>query len=209
MNKQLLFFLLLLVLPLLTLAQTQEEKIMEQVRDQQHARKAELMRTMDQGVDSMNVGKYAVAEELFKKVLKGSKVIPTDLCFYFGKNSYNLEKYQQSVDWLNKYIEIKGTSGQYYEETLTLLDKANAEYLKIKSKERQEAQNILLSNNYEIDCGPSGKVICPVCQGEGVIIENGPFGKKYRECPYSDDHGYLTCEQYNQLLRGELEPQNK
>ncbi|MEP2772690.1 MAG: hypothetical protein ABJH05_11105 [Fulvivirga sp.] len=189
-------------------AQTQEDQILQQVRDQEHARNAAIMRKMDQGVDSMNIGSYQVAEKLFREVLKEAKVVPTDLTFYFGKNSYLLEKYQQSIDWLNKYIEIKGTSGRYYEETIQLLGHAKNAFLKIRSEERKEASQLISSSNYEIDCGPSGKVLCPVCRGEGVIIERGAFGNTYRDCPYSDDHGYLTCEEYNQLLRGELEAKN-
>jgi len=194
-----------MLLPLVTVAQTQEEKILEQVRDREHARQSALMMQMDRGVDSMKMGNYQSAERLFKEVIKRSKVIPTDLCFYFGKNSYQLGKYQQSIDWLNKYIEIKGTSGQHYAECSELLQKANKEYLKVRSKDRQSAEETILSSNYEVDCGPSGKVICPVCQGQGVIIQQGPFGRTYKQCPYSDDHGFLTCEEYNQLLRGDLE----
>lgn len=206
MNKSLITIALLLLTASL-FAQTQEEKIMQQVRDQEHARNAATMRKLDNGVDSMNVGKYKVAEDIFKEVLKESKVVPTDLTFYFGKNSFKLEKYQQSIDWLNKYIEIKGTSGRFYNEAVTMLDKAQTEFLKIREADRKEVQ-VIFSSNYEVDCGPAGKVICPVCRGEDVIIERGPFGNTYRDCPYSDDHGYLTCEQYNQLLRGELKPVN-
>jgi len=204
MNKA--FLLLFILIPFASVAQTQEEKILEQVRDREHAKNAALMRKMDHGVDSMNVEKYEVAEKLFKTVLKESKVVPTDLCFYFGKNSYYLDKYQQSIDWLNKYIEIKGTSGRFYAESVELLEKAKAGFLKVRYEDRKEAAQTISSSNYEVDCGPSGRVICPVCRGEGVIIEAGAFGNTYRSCPYSDDHGYLTCEQYNKLLRGELEP---
>jgi len=202
MNKLL---LILLLLPVASIAQTQEEQILQQVRDREHARQSALMSIMDQGVDSMNAENYSAAEKLFKQVLKQSKVVPTDLCFYFGKNSYYLNKFQQSRDWLNKYIEIKGTSGRFYQESTELLEKSNKEYLKVRAKDREKAEQTILSSSYEVDCGPSGKVVCPVCQGQGVIIQQGPFGNTYKQCPYSDDHGFLTCEEYNQLLRGELE----
>lgn len=208
MIKYALLFIGLLIGPL-TFGQTEEERVLEQIRDQEQAKNAQLMRLMDQGVDSMTVGNYTAAAQLFKKVIKGTKVIPTDLCFYFGKNSYYLGQYQQSIDWLNKYIEIKGTKGRFYEETKNLLNLANKGFLEVRAANREEAQNIISSSNYEIDCGPTGKVICPVCRGEGVIIERGAFGNTYRNCPYSDEHGYLTCAQYNQLLRGELKANNQ
>ncbi|GAA0891165.1 hypothetical protein GCM10009122_08440 [Fulvivirga kasyanovii] len=186
---------------------TEEEKVQQLLRDQEQARYAELMRLMDQGVELMEEEQYEEANLKFKEVLKSAKVVPTDLCFYFGKNSFYMGKYRQSIDWLNKYIELKGTKGQYYEECVEYLDKSNEAFLTVREEERKEAQNIL-TKSYDIDCGPSGKVICPVCKGKGVIISRGAFGDTYKACPYSDDHGYLTCEEYNQLLRGELEPKN-
>ena len=71
----------------------------------------------------------------------------------------------------------------------------------------KEAIKEILSSDYDIDCGPSGKVVCPICKGRTVIIKRGALGTTYQECPYSDSRGYLTCEQYNKLLRGELVPQ--
>jgi tetratricopeptide (TPR) repeat protein len=185
--------------------QTQEEKVQQLEMDQVQAYNAEIMRTMDKGIDLMEAGDYEEANLKYKEVLAKAKVVPTDLTFYFGKNSFLMGKYKQSIDWLNKYIELKGTSGRYYTECLDYLDKSNKAFMLIREEERKEAQTIL-SSNYQIDCGPSGKVICPVCSGNGVIIQRGSFGSFYKTCPYSDDHGYLTCEEYNLLLRGELKP---
>lgn len=202
-------FILILVTSCICLtgyAQTEEQKIQQLLRDQEQARTSEIMRTLDQGVDLMNNENFEAADAKFKKVLKGSKVVPTDLCFYFGKNSFHLGKYQQSIDWLNKYIQLRGTTGQYSDECVEYLKKANEAFVLMRQDERKDAESILTSN-YDIDCGPSGKVICPVCEGKGVIITKGAFGDHYKSCPYSDKHGYLTCEEYNKLLRGTLDPE--
>ncbi len=186
-------------------SQTQEELLQQQMMDREQAQNAEVSRMLDEGVILMEREEYEEADDLFRQVLKRAKVVPTDLTFYFGKNSFYLEKYKQSIDWLNKYIELKGTSGRHYQECIKLLETANTAFLALREEERQAAQEILTSS-YDIDCGPSGKVICPVCGGKGVIIQQGPFGSTYRTCPYSDEHGQLTCSEYNQLLRGELKP---
>jgi tetratricopeptide (TPR) repeat protein len=204
MNK-IILTLSLLVIAIAVRAQTQEEKVRQLEMDQVQAKNAEVMRTMDQGVDLMNEGNYEEANNKFKDVLAKAKVVPSDLTFYFGKNSFYMGKYKQSIDWLNKYVQLKGTSGRFYEECTDLLEKSEQAFLLVREDDRKEAQSILTSN-YEIDCGPSGKVSCPVCSGTGVIIQKGAFGDVYKTCPYSDEHGYLTCEEYNQLLRGELKP---
>ncbi len=188
-----------------TYGQTQEEIIQQELLNREQAKNAEISRTLDHGVEFMESEEYEAADEKFREVLKKSKVVPTNLTFFFGKNSYYLGKYKQSIDWLNKYIELKGTSGRYYEESTELLALANESYLALRQEDQEKAAQILASD-YDVDCGPSGKVICPVCKGRGVIIEQGPFGNTYKTCPYSDDHGQLTCDEYNQLLRGELKP---
>lgn len=182
---------------------TQEEKIREQQMAAEAARSAMISRMIDEGVERMNMEEYASANDIFKDVLDKARVVPTDLTFYFGKNSFFLGQYQQSIDWLTKYVQLKGTSGQYYEECLTYLEKSKEAFRALRQEEQNTVKEVL-SSQYQIDCGPSGKVICPICKGRTVIIKKNALGTTYQECPYSDDNGNLTCEQYNQLLRGEL-----
>jgi hypothetical protein len=175
------------------------------LKDQEQMRRANVLRTMDSAIVDMNEGRYALAEEKYLFVLANIKGVPSDLTFFFGKNSYYLKKYKQSVDWINKYIQLKGTTGQYSLEAIDLLKKAEAEVILERSKETIKAQEVL-SQDYDIDCGPSGLVTCPVCRGTTVIITRGAFNNQYKTCPYCDNHGRLTCTEYNQLLRGELTP---
>jgi len=183
----------------------QDARTLEYLRQEEQRKKTETLRQLDSGVFYMDHEQYALADEKFKYVLQNIQSVPSDLTFYFGKNSFFLSQYKQSIDWLNKYIQLKGTTGQYYEEALEWLKKSEAEYLKEKTAATGKTQQ-LLSNNYDIDCGPSGKVTCPVCHGNHVIIRKGPFGDSYKTCPYCNEHGILTCEEYNKLLRGELQP---
>ena len=137
-------------------------------------------------------------------VIANVKSVPSDLTFYFGKNSYHLQRYRQSIDWLNKYIQLKGTNGQYSAEAVQWLKKSEAEFLKETATATVKAEQIL-STSYDIDCGPSGKVTCPVCKGDHVVVTKGAFGPGYKTCGYCNEHGWLTCEAYNQLIRGELQ----
>lgn len=199
-------FLLLFISMVTSYAQQGDKNAVQQLRaDQEQARRATLLRTMDQGIEDLNEGRYEQADEKFLYVINNIKGVPSDLTFYFGKNSYYLNKYKQSADWLSKYIQLKGTTGQHYAEAVDLLKKAEAEVLTERSKEASKAKQVL-SQSYDIDCGPSGKVICPVCKGTTVIVKKGTFGNEYKSCMYCDKHGLLTCDEYNQLVRGELKP---
>lgn len=193
------------LLPASLFAQVDREKAEQYRLEQQQARQAQLSRQMDAAVVLMDSGKYTEAEAKLLEVLNNVKSVPSDLTFFFGKNSLYLQKYKQSVDWLNKYIQLKGTNGQYYTEAVDLLKKAEIGLIQVQKVETEKATEVL-SRNYEIDCGPTGKVMCPVCKGSTVIIKKGFLGDEYKTCPYCSKHGTLTCEEYNKLIRGELEP---
>lgn len=169
------------------------------------------MMKMDEGVEFMNQGNFEKAEELFRDVLLNVEVVPADLCFYFGKNSYHLDKMSQSIDWLNKYIELKGTSGRFFD--------AAVEYLKLAEEEQQTLQNTASKTQTNkkstkkefINCEQTPFVVCPVCSGEGVIIERGSLGTSvYKTCPYCKETGKMSCEDYKKYVTGKykLEGEN-
>ena len=200
-------FILLLMMGATSVSYAQRGRVDDYKMQQEQLRKTDLLRQLDSGVYYMDLGNYLSADVKFRHVLENIKSVPSDLTFFFGKNSYYLEKYKQSIDWLTKYIQLKGTNGQYSQEAASLLKNAEAEYLKEKNVEMQKAGEVL-SASYDIDCGPSGKVICPVCKGDHVLIKKNAFGSAYNTCPYCNEHGLLTCQEYNLLLRGELKKVN-
>ena len=82
------------------------------------------LKYLDLGIKQYESGQFEDADKSFRQVLESVKVLPAEVCFYFGANSFYLEKYKQSINWLNKYIALKGTSGQYFEESTKFLAKA-------------------------------------------------------------------------------------
>jgi hypothetical protein len=201
------FTTLILLVVTLTNVHAQRPTVDEYKMQQEQLKKTALLRELDSGVYYMDIGEHIAADKKFTYVLENIKSVPSDLTFFFGKNSFYLEKHKQSIDWLTKYIQLKGTNGQYSQEAADLLKKAEAEFVKEKATETKKATEVL-SMNYDIDCGPSGKVTCPVCKGDHVIVKRNAFGSEYNTCPYCNEHGLLTCDQYNLLLRGELKKLN-
>ncbi len=197
------FLIIGLMLTTALFAQTQQEKL----REIEMQRQADRQRAIDRQIDSVarliELQQYTAADTKIINILKTVRSVPSDLTFYLGKNSFYLEKYKQSVDWLNKYIQLKGTSGQFSEEAINLKTKAEVELLKEKQTEAKQAAE-LLSKDYDIDCGPTGKVACPVCNGSTVIIKKTYLGQTYKTCGYCNHTGALSCEDYNKLLKGEL-----
>lgn len=169
----------------------------------EHAEKSERDRKIEQAYEQTLAGNYTEADLMFRLILDDGKAIPSKLVYYFGKNSYFLKNYYQSLDWLNKYIELKGNEGIHFEEAKQLIALNKAELEKTRKDEVDRTREIL-SKSFTIDCGPTGLVKCPVCDGETVIIQNTYFGQSYKTCSYCNKNGNMTCEDYNKLLRGEL-----
>jgi tetratricopeptide (TPR) repeat protein len=190
----------------IAMAQAQDsEKAQQYANDQEQYKRSIVMREYDSALFLMDEQRYQEADIKFRYVLENLKSLPSDLTFYFGKNSYLLGKHKQSIDWLNKYIQLKGTNGQHYTQAVEWKKKAEDEFLKEKRVETKKVEQVF-STDYDIDCGTSGMVVCPVCKGDHVIIKKGAFGNEYRTCGYCNEHGVLTCDEYNKLLRGELKP---
>ena len=206
MNKRLVISLVFLLFSLTTWSQVNEQ---EKLRELEIQRQADKQRAIDRQIDSIaqliDVEEYAAAEKKILSVLKSVRSVPSDLTFYLGKTSFYLGKFKQSTDWLNKYIQLKGTGGQFSEEAIEIKKKAEVELLKEKQLESQQAVQVF-SKDFDIDCGPTGKVICPVCNGSTVIIRKSYFGDTYKTCGYCHLKGTLACEDYNKLLKGELKP---
>ena len=66
----------------------------------------ESLTMMDKAAEMMYSGNHRKADSVFHVVLRNLKVLPAELAFYFGRNSFYLEKNKQAINWLNKYIEL-------------------------------------------------------------------------------------------------------
>lgn len=147
---------------------------------------------------------YKEADSLLKEFILNSDLVSSEITFLFGKNSFFIKKYKQSINWLNKYIEMKGVNGKNSEEAIKFLELSNTKNVLEKEKNIENVFAELFSYRY-IEC-PNNKKVCPVCKGSSVMIRETEISKVYKTCPFSDNKGYLTCDEYNLFLRGELKP---
>ena len=148
--------------------------------------------------------KYFLVDSILKEKILNNNRVSSELTFLFGKNSFFLEKYEQSINWLNKYLELKGESGIFSDESIKFLELSNSKNLIENSKNIENVYVELYSYNY-IDCQNNRKV-CPICKGTSVMIIETDVSKIYKTCPFSDNKGFLTCDEYNLFLRGKLKP---
>lgn len=166
-------------------------------------------RYIDSAVYFMDLEQYSKADGLFMTALDRIDVLSADFCFYFGKNSFYMNKYAQSIDWLNKYLELKGSQGRFSRETLNLLELAEEGFRNNRGSTSSADVNSKFFYLNTINCGEDDHITCPVCKGNDVITRKDRFGETlYQTCPYSTN-GVLTCLEFNLLIQGNLKPKNK
>ncbi|NVK83084.1 MAG: hypothetical protein HWE21_02115 [Cytophagia bacterium] len=166
-------------------------------------------RYIDSAVHYMDLAQYSQADEYFMTALDKIDVLSADFCFYFGKNSFYLNKFSQSIDWLNKYLELKGSRGQFSKETLEILEKAEEAFRNNRGTTGSADVNAKFFYLNTISCDENELITCPVCKGDDVITKRDRFGEMlYKTCPYSTN-GVLTCTEFNLLIQGNLKPKNK
>lgn len=166
--------------------------------------KSDLNRRIDVGMEMMLGGSYDSADAQFTIVLKNLKPLPSKMAYFYGRNSYHLGEYKRAINWLNKYVQLTGARGIYYEETVDYLEFAEDAYIEQRKSDAAAVSEELASSDF--DCGGYDKMLCPVCNGSGVIIEAGKFDPVYKTCPYSLGEGFLSCDDYNLFMKGLLEP---
>ena len=66
--------------------------------------------------DDLKILKYEIDGLREKKFAKEKQHIST----------FFLEKYEQSINWLNKYLELKGESGIFSDESIKFLELSNS-----------------------------------------------------------------------------------
>lgn len=152
---------------------------------------------------------YVKANEYFLSLANRDTILPDDYCFYFGISLYNSSRTTLAKAFFNKYLSIIDTEHPSYKETLHYLallgdNEAQKEYHILSTPDSVKHVHAIS----DTVCEGYDQVICPICNGVGVIIENTNFGKVYQVCKYSDDQGMMTCEQYKAYLRGELKKED-
>lgn len=198
MRQLLILFLLLISIPQISFGQERESYLFQDPR-----------RYIDTAVILMDQEKYLEADKFFMTALDQITVLSADFCYYFGKNSFFLNNYAQSIDWLSKYLELKGSRGQYSDEVISLLDKAETAFRTNRSTGETVESNTKFFYLNTINCDTQKSIICPVCKGDDVITTFDQLGERlFKACPYSNN-GVLTCEQFNQLIQGRLKAKGK
>jgi len=188
-----------LILGLTTAGWSQVELPQKIVYDQ------DVIDLMNKAKAEMKAENYTAANKTFREALATRKILPTNLSYLFAETLYIIHQYQNSLNFVDKYIGLDGQGGDYYDRAIELKELLNAEFEKIKNCDYCNLSGYRYVTCYNCNgvgsttetcynCKGRGKTVCPKCLGEGVYITFNSFsGKQYVECDVCEGKGYVTC----------------
>ncbi len=165
----------------------------------------EVVALVDKAKAQMEAGDYEGANRTFRKALATKQVLPTSMSYFFAKTLYVIHQNQNAKNFVEKYLQLAGRSGDYYEEAITLKKLIDDQFEAIKNCEycNLSGYRYVVCDNCNglgvtvetcYNCNGNGYVTCPKCLGKGVLITTTPFGELlYTSCDLCDSKGYIVC----------------
>lgn len=154
---------------------------------------------------AMERSDYETANSIFRNLIESGLPLPPEMPYYFAETLFELKQFDNSQNFLNKYLELNGFRGENYEGAQELKQKlekplteiqqcqlCNAQGYRYQTCDNcQGAQQIEQSCSY---CKSAGVVGCSRCAASGMITKRNIFNiVEYFECERCSGKGRLTC----------------
>ena len=161
---------------------------------------------MEKAIAQMNNGDYDKANLTFRNILRQKSVMPTEMSYLFAETLYMINQYENSKNFLDKYLRLAGATGRYYPQALDLkryLDDAFEEILscnlcdnrgyQLEPCEKCQQTGVLADECYY--CQSTGVNLCKVCNGRGVTTSLNAFSElQYFTCQNCEGKGQVACK---------------
>lgn len=160
---------------------------------------------MNQAKEEMTSGDYEGANRTFRTLLNSKNVLPNEMSYLFAETLYMIGQYQNSHNFLDKYRDLTGKAGDYYEQSVQLDDMLEIQlgkiedcglcdhlgYTLVRCHNCNGEGHLVSDCNY---CKGHGINKCLTCLGEGVTITLTALkNKSYKTCTTCEGEGFVAC----------------
>lgn len=162
-------------------------------------------RLMKDALTAMESRDFDKANQVFRQIIDSNIPIPQEMPYFFAETLFELKQYDNSANFLNKYLEINGFKGDNYEHAKELEERLKSPLNEIKSCHLCDRRGYRYktcftcegSKEIEQDCNyckAKGVIGCSRCAGSGLITKKNVFNIiEYFECERCAGKGRLTC----------------
>lgn len=169
------------------------------------AQEGQAKQLLEKARGQMAKGDYVSADLTFRRILSLNEVLPPEALYFFAYTLDQTHQLQSSKNFLAKYFELTGKSGEYYNEARILESKLLKKSTEIEACGFCDSDGFRLATCPVCDgagkidgkcsvCHGFGQVTCQKCLGEGVQISKNSFNDNvYKTCDVCGGTGKETC----------------
>lgn len=162
-------------------------------------------RLMREALVAMEADDHLTANARFREIIDSNVPIPQEMPYYFAETLYELKQYDNSANFLNKYLEINGFKGDNYEHAKQLEQKLKKPLDDIRICQLCDRRGYRFKECFTCEgkkeveqecsyCKGKGIVGCSRCAGSGLVTKKNIFNIiEYFECERCEGNGRLTC----------------
>jgi DnaJ-class molecular chaperone len=162
-------------------------------------------RWMKGALAAMERSDYQTANSIFRNLIDSGLPLPEEMPYYFSETLFHLGQYDNSQNFVNKYLELTGFRGQNYESATRLKEKLKVPLAQIIACELCDRRGYRYENcmicqgKKQIEqacsyCRAKGVVGCSRCGASGMIKKVNVFNiVDFYECERCNGKGRLAC----------------
>jgi DnaJ-class molecular chaperone len=148
---------------------------------------------------------YETANSIFRNLIDSGLPLPDEMPYFFSETLYELGQYDNSSNFLNKYLELTGFNGENYEGAKQLQEKLKGPLSAIQACALCDRRGYQYETCFTCDgsrqieqtcdyCKAKGIVGCSRCAASGMIRKVNVFNiVEYFECERCNGKGRMTC----------------
>ncbi len=148
---------------------------------------------------------YQTANSIFRNLIDSGLPLPDEMPYYFSETLFELKQYDNSSNFLNKYLELTGFKGENYQGAKELQEKLKVHIEEIHSCQLCDRRGYRFATCFTCDgskqieqdcnyCKSKGIVGCSRCAATGLIKKVNVFNIiEFFECERCSGKGRLTC----------------
>lgn len=162
-------------------------------------------RWMKGALAAMERSDYQTANSIFRNLIDSGLPLPDEMPYYFSETLFQIGQYDNSSNFLSKYLELTGFTGQNYEAASRLKTKLKGPLAQIEACNSCDRRGYRYGNCFVCEGKKETQQACSYCKGKAIVgcSRCGATGmiKKVNvfnivelfECERCAGKGRLTC----------------
>ncbi|TDQ18982.1 hypothetical protein DFQ04_0793 [Algoriphagus boseongensis] len=162
-------------------------------------------RWMKGALAAMERKDFETANSIFRNLIDSGLPLPEEMPYYFSETLFELGQYDNSQNFLNKYLELTGFNGQNYQGASELKKKLAKPIADIKACQLCDNRGYRFQTCFTCEGKKEIEQTCAYCKGKNVVgcSRCGATGMikkinvfnivEFYECERCSGKGRLTC----------------